>query len=253
MYTGYFDEAAKEANHGPAFVLGGWVASDETWTSFTTAWNAVLAKYGVASFHHSDVMALATPYDVLSAESRAAMLDDLIGVIETHDIDGYFVHLHHQSFRNIFKNITLTKEQGRRLLNKPFYTCFHALAQAVMQDRNERGLPGPVNLVFDGEDREVAESIEILDQEIRPDLSSAQKAMLGTIVTSTDAVSVGLQAADLLVSRQNWDFKAQAKGDVMKRLCRARRIAESGVGPGEMRPCTVQKELVDRFPHLKKT
>lgn len=39
-----------------------------------------------------------------------------------------------------------------------------------MQDRNERGLPGPVNLVFDGEDREVAESIEIPDQEIRPDL-----------------------------------------------------------------------------------
>ena len=136
----------KRSEHGPAFVLGGWVALDETWVSFAAAWNAVLARYGVTVFHHSDAMALAGPFASLCRASCDSMMSELIGVIETHHIDGYFVHLHHESFRGLWQGVILTKEQGRRLYNKPFHPSFHALVQTVLQELDSAAVKQTVSI-----------------------------------------------------------------------------------------------------------
>lgn len=246
MRTAYLDDSAKEANQGPAFVLAGWVASAQVWTEFEAAWNSVLGTHAALAFHHTDLRARKRGYEAFDEAKADALLSDLVGVIEKHPLDGYVVTLHHASFVKMWDGIAgkVTKEQLKRLNNKAFTYCFHAMMQTILQDSKERRITEPFDVVLDGQDREVVESVDMLE-EFRPHLPAESKALLG-VVSRDGTKSVGIQAADLLASRIALNLKVGAPCAFQERIFTTRRIVESAVGHDDM------KRFEDALQDLRK-
>ena len=89
----------------------------------------------------------------------------------------------HASFKKMWNGLELTKEQFKRLFNRAFSYRFHAMMQTILQDSVARGIREAINVILDGEDREVVEAVAMLDKEIRPELPAEQKMLLGTVGT----------------------------------------------------------------------
>jgi hypothetical protein len=241
MRTAYLDDSAKEPDQGPGFVLAGWVATASVWTDFEAAWKAVLKKYNAPPFHHTDLRARKKGFESFDDAAGDTLLSELVGVIETHELDGYVVTVHHASFKKMWNGLQLTKEQFKRLFNRAFSYCFHAMMQTILQDSVARGIREPINVILDGEDREVVEAVAMLDKEIRPDLPAEQKRLLGTVGTILGTVGtkggqqIGIQAADLLASRLAIELR-EGSCTLCERMRAARRVAQSPVTGKEMQP-----------------
>lgn len=236
MRSAFIDDSAKEPNQGPAFVLAGWVAAKTTWSALEVDWKNALKEHRAPPFHHTNLRARKKGYEAFDHVMRDALLGDLVSVIEAHVLDGYLVTLHHASFAGMWSGVAdkLTREQRRRLYLKAFVPSFHAMVQTIFQDSRDRGIVEPFDLIMSSQDREVLESVEMLEQ-WRPDLPAESQALLGSITTkSQDAV--GLQAADLLASRIALNLRTGTPCDLQRRMVNSRRIATSAVGPADMKP-----------------
>lgn len=83
MLRAYWDESGHAEDPRCRFVgMGGLVASTEGWSAFEPQWRSVLHKYGLASFHMREYVALGVKNkDEWPEERRKALMNELLQAI----------------------------------------------------------------------------------------------------------------------------------------------------------------------------
>jgi len=198
MFVGYFDESGHD-DQSASFWIAGYVAEAPIWFDFSNQWNQALAKAQISCFHMTDFECRQRQFSDWSNEKRLAVIDDLVSIINAHNVYGIGAGLVKFDYNEVVLNGDVLAEglllehQWRR----PYYLAFqHCLVNAVSK---MAALPVDEKLavVFDRQ-REFSAHASALYEQLREDPRWDRRHRLGSLSFEAKTTAIPLQAADML-------------------------------------------------------
>ena len=131
-----------DSQDGDTFVLAGYIADAEEWTTFSIDWQELLDMRPRLDYLKMNEMAQSPErieraswfYRVIERHIRAAIsctipIDELVRAVRTVDWPPNFTNLHR--------------------LENPYYFSFHAIINMAAQHQQKMGLNEPIDFIFD--------------------------------------------------------------------------------------------------------
>jgi hypothetical protein len=216
MVQAFIDDSKSERSP-PFFVLGGYVATIDTWGAFSTEWQKALDmrprlqyfKYreaieGEGEFHHAS--------EALRMERIAIMR----GVVELFDLAEFGIAFRVDSYEKAFGKF------GRPQLN-PYYFATSILAAEIGRSLERLQLPKePLDLIFDDQAMEKARVLEAWEwarnQPIKPDALDLLSILRNPPIWRDDKDVLPLQAADMHATWLRMHGEAQRDGRELRSM-----------------------------------
>lgn len=189
----------------PSFVLGGYLASTDTWGAFTRDWQAVLDREPAwPALHMAQChRARDEPWRTFARNDRIARIEDLIKVIAQHDVHAFLTTIRTEALR---ASEAANAEIRDISEGYPYLMAAGALIPALTGLHEAKGVDfGVIDLVFDSHQQFQGKVREEVTTMIEPFLRfevPKRRARLGTVDWIGGAEKrnhVPLQAADMLV------------------------------------------------------
>lgn len=197
-YQGFFDESQSSDE----FIIGGHIATEETWASFSRDWAEIL-EMGIRSedgTYHFKMSEMA------QNEERMLRARHFYKIIERHNLISVSARVNIGSFKRAFDRVSFDLVNIFRLhtafgmWGNPYYICFRALIDGIHHNRESISHIVPVtekiNFIFD-ERSEKKEIVAAWDDIVQQADEKAQRLVGATPRFENDRVFLPLQAADL--------------------------------------------------------
>ena len=213
----FIDDSASEGSP-PMFVLGGYVASAETWAAFSDDWRAALAgppKQKYVKYIEAMGKRPKGQFYGWNRNDIFARMSKYRAIIEKHNLAGFSISFRVDHLRDT--HATLPK----RWLN-PYYTAVAALMPELARALPDFGLPREqLDLIFD---EQVMEKVRVLQvwEDLRRHAETASANLdppdiLTRILKNSprwdnDINELPLQAADMQVTWRRMCLEAQRDG-----------------------------------------
>jgi hypothetical protein len=187
----FFDDSKTAGRHAGFICLAGYVALDDKWDAFTTAWDEVLVRNKLRNLHTADFCSGVGDYSGWVGD-RDAVLVQLASVIKEHVICGIAVGVDRKAY-----DAVVSQGGGKKKSAEVF--CFERLLRRTMlalQPWDDNGHGHKMALVFDDDERTSMSFYGSLR-----DLKFNYRELRDEVVSITfanDRFFNPLQAADLL-------------------------------------------------------
>lgn len=177
---------------GEAFVLAGYVATDNQWINFSTEWSAVLKSLPrIEYFKMKEANSLRGQFWGWSQEDRNAKVSELVRVVKGNVQLGVTCTVWWEDLK------ALSDEFGE-VPWKPYPLLFHGAMAAVTQYCIQHEIDDKLRFVF-GDQGIAGKRAAEVHEEVRDVLTKREKDVLGSKpVHLDDKIFLPLQAADLI-------------------------------------------------------
>jgi len=219
MLTAYFDEGEDDK----VFLIGGWLADDAVWETFSVAWTAQLkAAPSVEYFKNNDAMGLKNQFADWTEDSRDAKLFGLAEIIANHELVGLVGGVGLAQFKAMFAGSNVPLKQRRSIVK--FTDPYHIACQCVLsvtlgyQIEKAKNLVDKVNFIFDDGVPFLADCVANYPKMLKI-MPQAAQAIAGTVHSKNDRQVPALQAADLLVGQALLSLRTRSNSkavDILK-------------------------------------
>jgi hypothetical protein len=164
---------ASSAGDRQTYALAGWLASNDKWQSFTTAWQAALQMPpSVRRFNLQEFIAGQGEFSRLSELTRKQKIRNLLRVIEDHELVGIGSTLTKRSFEKFIAERNpdeMIVSENKRIPNpfrSPYFFLGYALMVRALPQLYANGMTDKINFVFNDNVTERA-NIEQLASDIQ--------------------------------------------------------------------------------------
>lgn len=195
----YIDDSGK--NDPPVFVLGGWVIDSGSVEAFSDEWSAALeAPPAIPHFKMKEAHGRRGAFKGMSVEARDAKVRTLSEVLLRRAIATLSVIVRHEDYRRVYEG------QMMRSMDRPYQMLFHLVIATGYKLRNELGLTGRAEFVFDRQlehERALRESFAVMERGMLPEM---REFLVAAPRHADDKNEPALQAADLVAwhVRRSW-------------------------------------------------
>jgi hypothetical protein len=237
---GFFDESdTSEPDDKQVFLLGGWVASADTWDRFSDDWNKVLRKRPpIRYFKHNEAKGRSGQFEGWDATDADAKIMTLARVIDEHinpsrQDYGFFTGMKPELLRFLYGRSPASTKQIRSALKltTAYHFCCFNLTACIAQHELKLDRASPVDFVFDEGSGALLECASVV-AEIKPLMRPELATRIGTITEGNDKELAPLQAADLLVGQGCTMLKRGKPDAPWKVLARKPRILFNPITTG---------------------
>jgi hypothetical protein len=135
----YFDDSGTE-EESSAVVVGGLIATAESWVAFQKKWRATLDEYGLDCFHMTDCEGGFPPFDKLTKDERIVLTTKLIALTQVHTQAIVNAATHKEDYEKYKKSQT-----GYGAYPWTVYQCLGGVADWA----DRLGYRGPIVYFFD--------------------------------------------------------------------------------------------------------
>lgn len=194
----YIDESI---THGSTFVLGGYIASAETWAKFSKDWEAMLphGTLGSNGKYHFKMAEMA------ANEERMSRVPGFYRIIEKHDLLGVFCEFNIADLRRAQARVRFwpPAQIDFDLFANPYGMAFRGLMDTFHNRRSDLYLPviplsEKVDFIFDDRIHEKAFLVGMWDEYVRKREDNIRDYYGATPRFENDEDFLPLQAADFL-------------------------------------------------------
>lgn len=196
MLQAFIDESTEE--NGP-FVLGGCIASTESWAAFSLEWERLLPRFGI--LREGDCRYHFKMKEMAALEERMARVPVFYRVIESHIIGFVSARIDTSDLKRAISRIVMrdTKIDWGTYRN-PYYITFRCLVDMFHTHRglmtDAIPLDEKIDFYFDEQITEKKPILEMWDNYIRARPDATRRFYGVTPVFRDDMVFLPLQAAD---------------------------------------------------------
>lgn len=169
--------------------LAGFVAPDETWTTFDTSWNAALAKHGAPYLHTTDLTNFKRVYKTWTPVQRDALMTDLVEAIHA---TGRIAAL--GAIMSVDDYNSLSSHDKTRLRD-PFFPLFQEVMRGAALDTHFQPPDVKVKMVYSQQDEFGPLAMQLWKM---MQATIDFKGRMGSLDFADMRTVPGLQAADLL-------------------------------------------------------
>lgn len=229
MIRGFFDESEQ----GDVFLIAGWVADYDIWTTFTEEWRAVLdGEPSIQYFKHHEAKSDPPSGQFLgwSPQQIDEKISRLVDVVCRHEMYGVTSGLNTATFNAAFYDSVVPRRTLRSVLKLThhYHSCVFSTQAMVLQIQidERRQTEKKVDVIFDEMSGLMAECIAFYD-EFKQQLSPDKKAIAGTMTEASDKEVEALQAADLLAGQLTTNLRLGTPEEHAKRLFATHQIFQA--------------------------
>ena len=179
-------------------ILAGYVASSETWQSFSQQWKEQLDHARLGRFKMNEMV------------RRPEIAAYFYRLIEDHDIlAAISVVIDTAALTRVIRDVVPASVIGRDHLENPYYVAFRAIIENLATHQDKLGLLDPIDFIFDeqSEKTPILQFWDWMKVFMRPEL---RKRIGSTPIFREDEKFMPLQAADLYAW---WVRKWQGEGN----------------------------------------
>lgn len=221
-----FVDDSKSERDPPFFVLGGYVATAQTWTDFSTKWQQALEmRPRIKYFKLREAVRGIGEFYGASEALRQERIGVMRGVIELFHISGFSI-----SFR--LDHLTATHADLNKYWLNPYYTAVTCLMPELARGLEELEMPRErLDIVFDNQDMEKTEVLRAWEH-LRDRAKTSTKLVPPDILShllvnsprwDDDKDVLPLQAADMQATWVRMSKEAEFEGLEPKHMPNARR------------------------------
>jgi hypothetical protein len=125
----------------PASVMGGFVASAESWTAFSADWQEALdMRPSISYFKMSEANALRGEFEHWSETRKNERVALLFSIIEKHALFGVSSAVLQEMYKSIFRG---QLDKATLHLEHPYFLLFHGAVTCIAQHLARTGHQGP--------------------------------------------------------------------------------------------------------------
>lgn len=215
MLQAFVDDSKSEGSP-PIFVLGGYIATSDTWTRFSEKWRSALEmRSRIRYFKLREALRGEGEFNGASEALRMERVGVMRGVIELFDISGFSISFRVDHLEETHANF------DKRWLN-PYYTAVSALMPELARALHDFELPNErLDIVFDNQAMEKAKILEaweaLRDHALKHSTKLDPPDILTRILKHSprwgdDKDVLPLQAADMQVTWKRISLEAERDG-----------------------------------------
>jgi hypothetical protein len=149
VFTAHLDESYDpERRTSRVFVVGGFVAHDDEWVRFESAWQACLDSAGIERFHMREFEHAVAQFEGWERGRRYELIGQLAGIINDHRLFGISSALDTEAYERVF--LPALPSEDARILRSPYVFCEQACLEHLAAIRDQIGARGhQIRLVFE--------------------------------------------------------------------------------------------------------
>jgi hypothetical protein len=188
MFVAHFDESG-QLDAGGFVCLAGFVAPEEKWVAFDTAWNAALVKHGAPYLHTTDLTNFKRLYKDWTPERRDALMADLMEAIHAAGRIAALGAVMSVDDYNSFS------DHDKARMRDPFFPLFQEVIRGAALDAHFEPPDVKVKMIYSQQD-EFGPSATKLWEIMQGTIDFRRR--MGSLEFADMRIVPGLQAADLL-------------------------------------------------------
>ena len=189
MLKAFFDESGTQAG-ADVLSIGGYIAHDDSWPTFTAEWQQAMADYGIDYFHMTDFENRRKQFKGWPEGKRIPRLNRLMTIINRHTLASAGISVDLAAYERI-----LTQEMKERIRG-PYGLALKSCLASLKRLSKNSNMTEPMSITFDfGADQ--AGAIE--RETVRVITESEDESRYFSVRFERERHTAPMQAADIAV------------------------------------------------------
>ena len=179
----------------PASVMGGFVASAESWAAFSDEWQEALdMRPAISYFKMKEANACGGEFLDWSDSRRNERVALLFSIVEKYALVGVSSAVHHEMYNAIFRG-RLNRDTD--ILEHPYFLLFHGVVTSIARYFQKTGQKGPIDFIFDSQPDQMKKILEGWEMFVSRTAEHLRPLIENPPIFRNDKTTLPLQAADL--------------------------------------------------------
>ena len=192
----YMDESGTHGDASGTMVLGGFLATAQSWDAYNADLNSLLKLHEVEYFHANKFRKCRGPFKHFTRAKQVIFIHDFFDLINNHLAYGFAVSLTPQDFLEVYKHNPKLPKRFRG--DSQYGFCFRICLTIIHRFMSGRPQQWPLTVVLEGGHKNCGDAVRVHKDARDEIISKQQQTILGPMIVETKRCGP-LAAADALV------------------------------------------------------